>query len=164
MFNLNPFHLEDASLLHFLMLQGTVLLAYFIGRERYKRQLARLNDTLRALQDAFDAQQIIEPDVEEVFHTVPGRDDLSEISGINAKAEAILNGAGIYTFTQLANTPVTTVRRVLAEHGPLIYTEDPVTWPKQAWLAAEGRWGELRLWQDQMSRGIYSDFHHNLLS
>ncbi|SOD90105.1 hypothetical protein [Spirosoma fluviale] len=164
MFDLNPFHLENASLLHFLMLQGTALLAYFIFQERFKRQLGRLNDKCQLLQAEVDAQEIIEPEVEEVFSAAPGRDDLKEIAGINAKAEAILNGVGIHTFTQLANTPITTIRRVLAEHGPLIYTDDPVTWPKQAWLAAEGRWDELRAWQEQMRKGIYNDFQPTLLS
>ena len=153
MFDLNPLHLEDASLLHFLMLQGTAVLAYLIFRERFNRQLTRLTDHRRLLQDELDAHQIVEPEVEEVFATMPGRDDLKELAGINSKAESLLNGIGIFRFAQLAQTPVTTIRRVLAEHGPLLHTYDPVTWPGQAQLAADGRWDELRLWQEQMRRG-----------
>ncbi|ADB40083.1 hypothetical protein [Spirosoma linguale] len=163
MFDLNPFHLENASLLHFLMLQGAAILAYLIFRERFKQQLGRLNEKYQLLQAELDAREIIEPEVEEVFSSAPGRDDLKEIAGVNTKVEAILNGVGIHTFTQLANTPITTIRRVLAEHGPLIYTDDPVTWPKQAWLAAEGRWDELRGWQEQMRKGVYTDFQPTLL-
>jgi len=164
MFELNPLHLENASLLHFLMIQGTAVLAYLIFRERFKRQLDRLNKTLRHLQADLDIQQIIEPEVEEVFATTPGRDDLKEIAGINPRAEAILNSIGVYRFSQLAQTPVATVRRVLAEHGPLLHTYDPVTWPSQARLAAEGRWDELRVWQEQMRRGDFRDFSHLLSS
>ena len=164
MFELNPFHLQDASLLHFLMLQGTAVLAYFIFRERFQRRLTNLTDTLRMMQEELDSRGIIEPEVEEVFATMPGRDDLKELAGINPKAEAILNGIGIFRFSQLAHTPVATVRRVLAEHGPLLYTYDPVTWPSQARLAAEGRWDELRVWQEQMSRGDFRDFSHLLPS
>ncbi len=157
MFDLNPFHLEDASLLHFLMLQGTAVLAYFIFRERFRLQLSRLVAKRQVLEKALDEQQIIEPEVEEIFATIPGRDDLKEIAGINPKAEAILNGIGIFRFMQLAQTPVATVRRVLADHGPLLHTYDPATWPGQALLAADGRWDELRSWQDQMRRGESRD-------
>lgn len=163
MFDLNPFHLEEASLLHFLMLQGAAVLAYLIFRERYQHQLSQLIDKRLVLQDEADARQIIEPEVEEVFATMPGRDDLKEISGINSKTEAILNSIGIFRFAQLAQTPVNTVRRVLAEHGPLLHIYDPVTWPDQAFLAAEGRWDELRVWQEQMSRGESSNTNHLLL-
>lgn len=159
MFDLNPFRLEDASLLHFLMLQGTAVLAYFIFRERFRRQLSQLVAKRQVLEEIREEQQIIEPEVEEVFSTIPGRDDLKEIAGINPKAEAILNGIGIFQFMQLAQTPVTTVRRVLAEHGPLLHTYDPATWPGQALLAADGRWDELRSWQDQMRRGQSRDIN-----
>lgn len=157
MFDLNPFHLENASLLHFLMLQGTALLAYFIYRERFRQKLSQLVAKRQALEEALEQELILEPEVEEVFSATPGRDDLKEIAGINPKAEAILNGIGVFRFTQLAQTPVTTVRRVLAEHGPLLHTYDPATWPGQALLAADGRWDELRSWQDQMRRGESRD-------
>lgn len=157
MFDLNPFHLENASLLHFLMLQGTALLAYFIYRERFRQKLSQLVAKRQALEEALEQELILEPEVEEVFSATPGRDDLKEIAGINPKSEAILNGIGVFRFTQLAQTPVTTVRRVLAEHGPLLHTYDPATWPGQALLAADGRWDELRSWQDQMRRGESRD-------
>ena len=157
MFDLNPFHVEDASLLHFLMLQGTAVLAYFIFRERFRRQLSQSIAKRQVLDEALDQVLIVEPEVEEVFSTTPGRDDLKEIAGINSKSEAILNGIGIFRFMQLAQTPVSTVRRVLAEHGPLLHTYDPATWPGQALLAADGRWDELRSWQEQMRRGESRD-------
>lgn len=162
MFDLNPYHLQNASLLHFLMLQGTVLLGYLIVSRYYEQRLRTLMTTRRLLQADTDSIPIIEPEVEEVFVVIPGSDDLKEIAGINAKAEAILNGIGIFRFDQLAQTPVTTVRRVLAEHGPLLFTYDPVTWPGQAGLAADGRWDELRSWQEQMRRGNNLDYTHLL--
>lgn len=163
MFQLNPFHLEEASLLHFLMVQGTAVLAYLIFRHRFQREQQRLGARLQVLQEELDVRQIIEPEVEEVFSTEPGRDDLKELAGINLKAESILNKVGIFRFSQLAQTPVSTVRRVMAEHGPLLFTYDPATWPTQAWLASEGRWHELRVWQEQMERGGVSDINPLLL-
>lgn len=162
MFDLNPYHLQNASLLHVLMLQGTALLGYLIFSRYYEQQLRNLMTQRRLLQADTDAIPIIEPEVEEVFVVAPGSDDLKEIAGINAKAEAILNGIGIFRFEQLAQTPVTTVRRVLAENGPLLFTYDPVTWPGQAGLAADGRWDELRSWQEQMRRGNNLDYTHLL--
>ena len=162
MFDLNPYHLQNASLLHVLMLQGTALLGYLIFSRYYEQHLRNLMTTRRLLQAESDVIQIIEPEVEEVFVVTPGSDDLKELAGINAKAEAILNGIGIFRFEQLAQTPVTTVRRVLAEHGPLLFTYDPVTWPGQAGLAADGRWDELRVWQEQMRRGNNLDYTHLL--
>ena len=162
MFDLNPYHLQNASLLHVLMLQGTALLGYLIFGRYYEQRLRNLMTTRRLLQDDPYVIPIIEPEVEEVFVVTPGSDDLKEIAGINAKAEAILNGIGIFRFDQLAQTPVTTVRRVLAEHGPLLFTYDPVTWPGQAGLAADGRWDELRVWQEQMRRGNNLDYTHLL--
>ncbi len=162
MFDLNPYHLQNASLLHFLMLQGTALLGYLIFSRYYEQRLRNLMTTRRLLQADTDVIPIIEPEVEEVFVVTPGSDDLKELAGINAKAEAILNGIGIFRFEQLAQTPITTVRRVLAEHGPLLFTYDPVTWPGQAGLAADGRWDELRVWQEQMRRGNNLDYTHLL--
>ena len=30
----------------------------------------------------------------------------------------------------------------------------PATWPKQAKMAADGKWDELKKWQDEMDGGI----------
>jgi hypothetical protein len=30
---------------------------------------------------------------------------------------------------------------------------DPTTWPKQAKLAMEGRWDELKKWQSELDKG-----------
>lgn len=163
MLDLNPLHLENASLLHFLMVQGTAILSFLIFRNRFRRQVSRLAHEAQCLQADLDKYQLVEPDVEEVFAAMPGLDDLKEIAGIGPKAEAILNSIGIFQFAQLAETPVSTVWRVLSEHGPLLYTYDPTTWPSQAWLAAEGRWDELRSWQEQMRRGVYQNLTSLLL-
>ncbi len=51
MFDLNPYHLQNASLLHFLMLQGTALLGYLIFGRYYEQRLRNLMTTRRLLQD-----------------------------------------------------------------------------------------------------------------
>ena len=152
MFQLNPFRLEYASLLHFLMLQGMALLAYWIYHLYYSKLLARLLAHAKALQDKLDALNTVEPVVTEV-HQGTGHNDLKELAGINLKTESILNNVGIYRFDQLAQTPIGNIRNILANHGPLLHNYDPQTWPAQAHLAANGRWTELRKWQEQMRRG-----------
>lgn len=44
-------------------------------------------------------------------------DKLGTIDGITVKVEAILNGAGITTFKQLAGTPLPTINKALEEAG-----------------------------------------------
>ena len=156
MFQLNPFHLTDANLWHFLMLQGMAIIAYLLARERFReqqrnklRELRQLQEAIHALRNA-KAEQVVLPEE-------TGRNDLKEVAGINLKIESILNDVGIFRFGQLANTPVPTLRDILEDHGPLLFSFDPVTWPGQARLAAAGRWAELRVWQDETRRGLHHD-------
>ena len=148
MFQLNPHHLENASLLHFLMLQGAAVLSYLIGRQLYRRRLEQLVDRLNNLQARIDTVSVVTPQY--------------EIAGITPKAEQMLNAVGIYRFGQLAQLPVDTLQHILTNHGPRLYSYDPVTWPMQAQLAYTGRWIELRRWQEQMRRGNFTDFRHLL--
>jgi predicted flap endonuclease-1-like 5' DNA nuclease len=61
---------------------------------------------------------------------------------IGPGAMQVLNGAGIYTFTQLAHMSVADLRALIDRSG--IRVSDPATWPEQARLAAEGRFDELK--------------------
>ncbi|MDQ1089368.1 hypothetical protein [Siphonobacter sp. SORGH_AS_1065] len=80
-------------------------------------------------------------------------DDLKVIEGIGPKIEQILNVNGIISFKSLASTSVDHIRGLLKAEGPRFENRDPSTWPEQAQLAAEGRWVELKEWQDELSKG-----------
>ena len=80
-------------------------------------------------------------------------DDLKVIEGIGPKIERLLNDAGILTFAQLARTSVERLRAILQEAGPRFRLADPTTWPRQAGMAAEGRWDELKDYQDALQGG-----------
>ncbi|MFT4033306.1 MAG: hypothetical protein QM669_12865 [Siphonobacter sp.] len=80
-------------------------------------------------------------------------DDLKIIEGIGPKIEQILNNAGIVTFVALAATPVEQLQQILTEAGPRFLVHDASSWPKQARFAAEGRWEELKTWQDELYKG-----------
>ena len=45
------------------------------------------------------------------------------------------------------------MRTVLDEAGKKFKTHDPTTWPKQAKLAAAGKWAELKKLQSQLKSG-----------
>lgn len=83
-------------------------------------------------------------------------DDLKIIEGIGPKIEQILNTDGIISFKGLASTSVEHIRELLQNAGTRYELKDPSTWPEQAQLAAEGRWVELKEWQDELSRGPQS--------
>ena len=81
------------------------------------------------------------------------KDDLKKVEGIGPKIEELLNGAGINTFSQLAATSPDTVKGILQAAGNRYKTHDPTTWPRQAGMAAEGKWDELEKWQDVLDGG-----------
>lgn len=80
-------------------------------------------------------------------------DDLTKVEGIGPKIQEHLNAAGIHTFAELAATSVEQVQEVLDAAGSNYSMHDPGSWPKQAALAAEGKWDELKKWQDELEGG-----------
>jgi predicted flap endonuclease-1-like 5' DNA nuclease len=75
----------------------------------------------------------------------PEADDLKLIEGIGPRIEAILNKAGIYTYSRLADTSPTVIQLLLNAAGQTAKTN---TWPRQSALAAAGKWNELKQLQD----------------
>ena len=80
-------------------------------------------------------------------------DDLKKIEGIGPKISEILTNAGIGTFAKLAASEADKIREILAEAGNRYKMHDPTTWPKQAQLAADGKWDELKTLQDELDGG-----------
>ncbi len=83
------------------------------------------------------------------------KDELKKIEGIGPKIQQMLYDAGIYTFAQLANTDVSVIQRILDQGGPAYKVHNPESWPFQAKLAAEGKWEELKKWQDEHKHGRF---------
>jgi len=80
-------------------------------------------------------------------------DDLKIVEGIGPKIEQILNEAGISTFAALASTDVAKIKSVLEAAGNRYKAHNPTTWPQQAQMAADGKWDELKAWQDELDGG-----------
>ncbi len=81
------------------------------------------------------------------------KDDLKTVEGIGPKIEEILYAAGINTFSALENAAVEKLQTILAEAGGRYKSHNPSTWPKQAGMAAAGKWDELKKWQDELDGG-----------
>jgi len=76
---------------------------------------------------------------------------LKKVEGIGPKIAETLNNAGISTFTDLAKTDAAKISEIIADVRGNHVTE---TWPKQAQLAADGKWDELQKWQDELDGGV----------
>ncbi|NUQ23324.1 MAG: 50S ribosomal protein L27 [Saprospiraceae bacterium] len=81
------------------------------------------------------------------------KDDLKLVEGVGPKIEELLHAAGINTWAELAATDPDKIKAILDEAGPNYRIHDPATWPKQAGLAAEGKWEELEALMDELSGG-----------
>lgn len=81
------------------------------------------------------------------------KDDLKVVEGIGPKIEGLFNDAGIYSFAQLANTSAARLKEILVAAGSRYQMHDPTTWPSQSKLADEGKWEELKKWQDELNKG-----------
>ncbi len=81
-------------------------------------------------------------------------EDLKIVEGIGPKIEEILQGVGIKTWDQLAKTSPAQLSSILLTAGSRYKSHNPSTWPKQARMAADGQWDELKAWQDELDGGI----------
>lgn len=81
------------------------------------------------------------------------QDDLKAVEGIGPKIEELLHTKGIKTWRALAETAVSTIQEILTEAGSRFSLADPTTWPKQAEMAADGKWDELQEYQDFLQAG-----------
>ncbi len=81
-------------------------------------------------------------------------DDLKKVEGIGPKIAEIFVAAGIDTFAKLANASQEELKAILAAAGSRYASKNPGSWPKQAKMAAEGKWDELNKWQDEVKGGI----------
>ncbi len=77
-------------------------------------------------------------------------DDFKKIEGIGPKIATTIVEAGITTYAELAKTTPEAIAEIIADVRGNHVTD---TWPAQAKLAAEGKWDELKKWQDELDGG-----------
>ena len=158
MFELNPHGSLDAWWQHLLMVVVAAVLGYIIGYRTGKGTINILEDKLARLgvdvekchksligARAKSAQPLI---------NIPNLiQDLKIVEGIGPKIEKLLNDAGISSFEQLSNATPEQLKSILNAAGPRFQMHDTTTWPKQALLAHQGQWDELKKWQDELDGG-----------
>ncbi|RMF29062.1 MAG: DUF4332 domain-containing protein [Bacteroidetes bacterium] len=116
-----------------------------------------LNTKLKKLEAALEGEGGNEG--QEAMTTAQGltgavkADDFKKIEGIGPKIEQLLKDAGIQSYAQLAAASVDKLKEILEKAGSRYQMHDPSTWPKQAQLAAEGKWKELEEYQSVLSGG-----------
>jgi predicted flap endonuclease-1-like 5' DNA nuclease len=81
------------------------------------------------------------------------KDDLTKVEGIGKKIEALLYKNKIYSYKQLSKTTVKNLKEILESGGTRYSMHNPLSWPKQAKLAAEAKWEDLELLQKHLKGG-----------
>lgn len=83
----------------------------------------------------------------------PKANDLKIIEGIGPKIEKLIKEAGIETWEDLAAASVDRLKEILEAAGSRYQIHDPSTWPAQSKFAAEGKWEDLKDYQDMLIGG-----------
>lgn len=85
--------------------------------------------------------------------SAPAGDDLTRIEGIGPKIGEALADSGIASFVDLAGTDPERIKEILIAAEGNFSAHDPATWPRQAEMARDGKWDELKVWQDELDGG-----------
>jgi len=80
-------------------------------------------------------------------------ENLKVVEGVGPKIESLLKDGGINNWSELAKAEIATIQGILDAAGPRYKLANPGTWPKQAGLAAAGKWSELKSYQDSLNGG-----------
>lgn len=80
-------------------------------------------------------------------------EDLTILEGIGPKIEDLLRANGITGFAQLAALDEAELLEILDRGGSSFRFANPQHWARQAALAAENRWKELKRLQDELIEG-----------
>lgn len=165
----NPFASGDAWWQHILMLVVAAVLGYIIGYITSKGKAKKLEAELQVLEVDIDECQESKkalaatpsPSAKPVTYIAPAPiavvevipDDLKIVEGIGPKIEQLLNKEGILTFSQLASTSSERIKEILDAAGTRFKMHDPSSWPKQSAYARDGKWEELKAWQQELNKG-----------
>jgi NADH-quinone oxidoreductase subunit I len=123
-------------------------------KEEAKRKALEAKKAADAKKKAEVAEAKAE-DAQEADSVEPAEpDDLERIEGIGPKISSVFQDAGIKTYAQLAATEIDRLNQILEEADPnLLNLADTSTWPRQAKLAANGKWDALAKWQERLKGG-----------
>lgn len=120
--------------------------------------LSNLRNTSSASKSNFVSETVSELpfDASLAFATLGKKvkqDDLKIVEGIGPKIEELFHGAGIKTWKALGSISVEKCQQILDAAGERYVIHNPGTWPQQSQMAYEGKWSELKAWQDSLDGG-----------
>lgn len=81
-------------------------------------------------------------------------DDLERIEGIGPKIADVLRKNGVTTFAALAELEPARITEMLKASGGRFGMAKPESWPRQAALAAAGKWDEFKQLTDELVGGV----------
>ncbi len=81
------------------------------------------------------------------------QDDLKIVEGIGPKIAGMFKEEGIKTWKALSEVSVARCQEILDSGGNRYKIHDPASWPMQAKMCHEGKWGDLAKWQEAHKRG-----------
>lgn len=110
-------------------------------------------DTGRETTGDFNSPAKIEKLATKILGFTNKPDDLKIVEGIGPKIEALLKTENINNWSDLAKTEVGILETILTKAGDRFRLANPGTWPKQAALAVEQKWAELKEYQDFLQGG-----------
>lgn len=88
-----------------------------------------------------------------VFGKKVNENDLKIIEGIGPKIEELFKTSGIQSWKSLSETSVDRCKEILMKAGERYQIHDPGTWPRQARMAYENKWRQLKDWQETLDGG-----------
>jgi len=88
-----------------------------------------------------------------VFGKKVNENDLKIIEGIGPKIEELFKTSGILSWKALSETSVDRCKEILMKAGERYQIHDPGTWPRQARMAYENKWRQLKDWQETLDGG-----------
>lgn len=84
-------------------------------------------------------------------------DDLKIIEGVGPKIASLMSEGGLDTWEKVAAANPDQIREILEAAGSRYKMHNPSTWPKQASMAAQGKWTELKAYQASLDGGVDPD-------
>ena len=81
------------------------------------------------------------------------QDDLTIVEGIGPKISELFRENGIATWKSLAEATIPRLQEILNSKGQRYKMHNPKSWPMQSQMAYEGKWAELKKWQDEHDYG-----------
>ncbi len=121
-------------------------------QQSQKTAVAKTTQTAPAVEAFVEAVKEVQP-IAAPEADIASVDDLTRIEGIGPKIAELLANAGILTFAALADATVEHLQSILDEAGAKFRVHQPTTWARQAAMARDGQWDELKVLQDELDGG-----------